>query len=438
MSNTSEFHNIFNKIEVLDIIEKDDFEKVVQNKISKFTSLIDNKRWTKKFTENLTDIYKNDPLYISLSAKKCESGIYALKNINNPYFNLAKDIADAQTHYALSNIVYPEEKDTNTYKAIEQIWNNDDFKDLEKICLLYSSPQTVAFQYFETKFKEDGRLIKLAQLLNKNTTTSLYEIAGLCEFDSFIKCAVKENNLKSGLIVKNDSILQNSYVEFFHPTKYVAYNLYLPFSQVTLGWDVHSVPYRLEVSNSLTKEDALKNLADYCNFIEAIPTSKEIDFPVFRIKDTIAGFNKWLKVPTNSYWQNNFGELKFALIEAGILNSNNQNTKYGIYCIAKDGHNCRSRSEQIIDNFLFDNNIKHTPEPIYPYDEEYNPTGRLRADWLINDEVYVEFFGLMQDPKYREKRDKKVSLAKKLNIKLIEVYDVNFLEQDFKSYINVL
>ncbi len=29
MSNTSEFHNIFNKIEVLDIIEKDDFEKVV-------------------------------------------------------------------------------------------------------------------------------------------------------------------------------------------------------------------------------------------------------------------------------------------------------------------------------------------------------------------------------------------------------------------------
>jgi hypothetical protein len=437
MTNTDELKNIFNKIQVLDVIKKDDFEKIVQDKITKFIPIVQNKRWTKKFILNLTLAYNKDPLYVSLSAKKCESGIYALKNINNPYFSLAKDIADEQIRFTLSNYIFPDEKNKVTYRALENIWTNNDLKDLEKICLLYSDPETVAFHYFETKFKEDGRIAKLAQKLNKATKSSLYEITGLCEFHSFIKCIANENNLKSGLIVKKDDILQNSYVEFYHPTKYSAFNLYLPYSQVTLGWSDHGVPYRLQVANLQDKDEALENLAEYCKFIEAVPTAKEIDFPIFRIKDTITGFHKWLKVPTNAYWQKNFGELKFALIEAGILNNNNQNSKYGIYCIAKDGHNCRSRSEQIIDNFLYENGIKHTPEPLYPQDDEFNPTGKMRADWLINNDVYVEFFGLMQDQKYREKRDKKVSLAKKLNIKLIEIYDINYLEKDFNEFLNI-
>ena len=67
---------------------------------------------------------------------------------------------------------------------------------------------------------------------------------------------------------------------------------------------------------------------------------------------------------------------------------------------------------------MYENGIKHTPEPLYPQDDEFNPTGKMRADWLINDDAYVEFFDLMQDQKYREKRDKKVSLTKKIKYKI--------------------
>ena len=434
MTNTEELQNIFSKIKVLDIIEESELSSIVQKKLDFFAPIVENRKWTKKFVSNLVDTYNKHPLYISLSAKKCEAGIYSLKCINNPYFNLAADIADEQIRFALSDYVFPNEKNNLLYQTLEKIWTDDDLKDLEKICSLYSDPETVAFHYFDTKFKDDGRIVKLSETLNKSGN-SLYEIIGLCEFHSFIKCIAKENNLKSGLIVKYDNILQNSYVEFFHPTKYSSFNLYLPYSQVTLGWNDFCVPYRLNVSNELSKEEALENLADYCNFIGAIPTSKEIDTPIFRIKDTIDGFHKWMNVPTNKYWQNNFGELKFALIEAGILNKNNQNSKYGIYCIAKDGHNCRSRSEQIIDNFLFENRIQHSTEPLYPLDEEYNPTGKMRGDWLINNSIFVEFFGLMQNQDYREKRNKKVALAKKLGLKLIEIYDINYLERDFKDYL---
>lgn len=435
MENTEVLRKIINNIKVLDIIEKANFEKIVNEKVNKFIPIIEKKRWTKKFIEKLETIYNTDPLYISLSTRNCVSGIYALKSINSPYINLSKEIASEQIRYTLSDYIFPDEKKTVTYQVLEKIWTNDDLKDLEQICKKYSDPETVAFHYFDVKFNEDGRLVLLSELLNRCNKKTLYEIVGLCEFHSFIKCMAKENNLKSGLIVKYDEILQNSYVEFYHPTKYSAFNLYLPYSQLTLGWSNHGVPYRSQFSDTISTKDALLCLADYCNYIGAIPTSKEIDFPIFRIKDTILGFHKWLKVPTNSYWQKNFGELKFALIEAGILNEKNQNSKYGIYCIAKDGHTCRSRSEQIIDNFLFENKINHSIEPLYPKDEELNPTGKLRADWLINGNVFVEFFGLMQDNKYREKRDKKVALAKKLNIKMIEIYNINYLENDFREFI---
>ena len=52
------------------MIKKSDFEKIVQDKITKFIPIIQNKRWTKKFISNLTLAYNKEPLYVSLSAKK--------------------------------------------------------------------------------------------------------------------------------------------------------------------------------------------------------------------------------------------------------------------------------------------------------------------------------------------------------------------------------
>lgn len=84
---------------------------------------------------------------------------------------------------------------------------------------------------------------------------------------------------------------------------------------------------------------------------------------------------------------------------------------------AQDGHYVRSKSELIIDNWLYVSKIVHACERKLPIEEElycdfYIPTGK----------VYIEYWGL-DDQNYLARKEKKLSIYRKHNFNLIELSD---------------
>ena len=84
---------------------------------------------------------------------------------------------------------------------------------------------------------------------------------------------------------------------------------------------------------------------------------------------------------------------------------------------AQDEHIVRSKSELIIDNWLYVSKIVHAYERKLPIEEGlycdfYIPTGK----------VYIEYWGL-DDDKYLNRKNKKLELYKKYNLNLIELFE---------------
>jgi len=125
-----------------------------------------------------------------------------------------------------------------------------------------------------------------------------------------------------------------------------------------------------------------------------------------------------------------FGTWFTALAETGALPDGVLVTARGIRCQAKDGHTCHSLDEQRIDDWLHLHDLDHEREPIYPQHPSLNPTGKRRADWRVH-ETFIEYFGLVGDPKYEKKMDEKILLAQESNIPLIAIYpsDIEKLDE---------
>jgi len=92
---------------------------------------------------------------------------------------------------------------------------------------------------------------------------------------------------------------------------------------------------------------------------------------------------------------------------------------------ATDGHMVRSKAEMLIDNWLYMAEIVHAYERKLPIEEEvycdfYIPTGK----------IYIEFWGLENDPKYTARKEKKKEIYKKYNFKLIELTDEEVFNLD--------
>ncbi|PST87147.1 glycerol kinase [Photobacterium sp. NCIMB 13483] len=85
---------------------------------------------------------------------------------------------------------------------------------------------------------------------------------------------------------------------------------------------------------------------------------------------------------------------------------------------AADGHYVRSKAEMLIDNWLYMAGIVHAYERKLPIEEDlycdfYLPTGK----------VYIEFWGLEDDPKYASRKKIKQNLYTKYGFNLIELND---------------
>lgn len=92
---------------------------------------------------------------------------------------------------------------------------------------------------------------------------------------------------------------------------------------------------------------------------------------------------------------------------------------------ATDGHMVRSKAEMLIDNWLYMAEIVHAYERKLPIEEEvycdfYIPTGK----------IYIEFWGLENDPKYAKRKEVKREIYKKYDFKLIELTDEEVFNLD--------
>lgn len=106
-------------------------------------------------------------------------------------------------------------------------------------------------------------------------------------------------------------------------------------------------------------------------------------------------------------------------------NSNNFRDKFEAKHRTKDGHFVRSRAEVIIDDTLYDYGLVHAYEKKVPIEEE------LYTDfYLPNGKVYIEYWGLENDPKYAERKKKKIEIYQKYDLKLIELNDDDILNLD--------
>lgn len=92
----------------------------------------------------------------------------------------------------------------------------------------------------------------------------------------------------------------------------------------------------------------------------------------------------------------------------------------------KDGHWVRSKAELVVDNALYDYGIPHAYERSLKIEET------LISDFYIQGhDVYIEYWGIENNPKYLARKAEKIEIYKKYDFKLIELddHDVSNLDE---------
>jgi hypothetical protein len=166
------------------------------------------------------------------------------------------------------------------------------------------------------------------------------------------------------------------------------------------GWNITS----LGMKNGGVQKENFKNGIPYVEWSDTIFSS-----PAFvSIIDEVLG---------------NAGETTQEKVDKS--QDNNFREKFQAKQRATDGHFVRSKAEMLIDNWLYMAEIVHAYERRLPIEEElycdfYIPTGK----------VYIEFWGLENDPKYAERKKIKKAIYEKYNFKLIELTDKDVFNLD--------
>jgi len=183
--------------------------------------------------------------------------------------------------------------------------------------------------------------------------------------------------------------------------------------------------YEDDIVKPERKEMLISKLKEFANKLGRTP---------FRMEIT----NK-NNMPSISTYNRNFGNFTNALKIAGLEVKHYLYGKKQTIYYSKNKDICCSIGELIITDFLVDNNIT------YIKDVEYNTLinddrcRTKRFDWIINNNVPVEYFGLAGQKKYDIKTKNKLSICKDNDINLISIYqkdlaNLNFIFSDHLKY----
>jgi len=143
-------------------------------------------------------------------------------------------------------------------------------------------------------------------------------------------------------------------------------------------------------------------------------------------------------MPGHVTYNRYFGSYSNACIIANLVPNMCLFGKNKNVLLSKNNDICLSISELIITNYFIDNNIYYERNVLYrDLINDKRCKGKI-TDWILKDNIIVEFFGMPNKDYYRVKMEEKISICKDNNIKLIEIYpnDINKLDEIFKDYIN--
>jgi phage antirepressor YoqD-like protein len=124
------------------------------------------------------------------------------------------------------------------------------------------------------------------------------------------------------------------------------------------------------------------------------------------------------------------GDEEYQKVTKSESNSDDFRKKFPANLRTPDGHYVRSRAEILIDDFLYKNGIVHAYERRVNIDED------MYCDFYIpTQKLYIEFWGLEENEQYAERKNKKLELYAKYNLKLIEVNnsDIENLDERLAS-----
>jgi len=92
---------------------------------------------------------------------------------------------------------------------------------------------------------------------------------------------------------------------------------------------------------------------------------------------------------------------------------------------ASDGHMVRSRGEAMIDALFYEKRIVHAYERLVPVEQT------MYCDFFLPEyDLYIEFWGMESNPKYKARKEKKLEIYRQNGLRLVEVRDehINNLE----------
>lgn len=117
-------------------------------------------------------------------------------------------------------------------------------------------------------------------------------------------------------------------------------------------------------------------------------------------------------------------------IPVATINKDNFREKFEAKHRTIDGHYVRSKAEMLIDNWLYQYGLIHAYERKLPIEQDvycdfYIPSGNGRPQ-----AVYIEFWGLENDPKYLERKKRKIEIYKNESLALIELTDEDIQNLD--------
>lgn len=112
--------------------------------------------------------------------------------------------------------------------------------------------------------------------------------------------------------------------------------------------------------------------------------------------------------------------------------------KYPAEYRTKDGHYVRSKAELTIDDSLYLWGIAHAYEKKLPnttenvYSDFHIPSGNGRPK-----AVYIEYWGMENDEKYNQRKNKKIEIYNKLGLSLIQLNDADIknIEDSLQKYL---
>lgn len=177
-------------------------------------------------------------------------------------------------------------------------------------------------------------------------------------------------------------------------------------------------------NNTYTKDELLDRLIEFAEKLGRTPVCTELG------KDN--------DMPHSRTYDRYFGTYRKALLEAGLEPVQSLfATKKTVVRRASNGDLCYSKAELKITEFFLEHEIEYEKEVLYKDVLQDEECGNKRCDWLLPNNIIVEFFGMPEKTGYSKRMQQKRNLCEKHGFNLLELYrkDLNKLNKIFKSYL---